>query len=172
GSSPGDHFTVANIGNSVRTWSDGGEPIVSGSVLYPVLETDPEAVFVVGHTDCGAVTAAYEWEQSSQAPDRDELRSELELVRRHVADGLELLDLESHDKPATLARLAEFNVDRQVATLAEAVDEVPVVGAVCDLHEQYSDRRGGVHLVNYDDATEANDVPTELATYHNRLTAP
>uniref|UniRef100_UPI00366B2539 carbonic anhydrase n=1 Tax=Cryptosporangium minutisporangium TaxID=113569 RepID=UPI00366B2539 len=55
---PGTVFTPSNIGNQV--WDeDEGERIVDGGVLYPIHHAGTDAVAVVGHTGCGAVTAAY-----------------------------------------------------------------------------------------------------------------
>ncbi len=58
---PGDCFSVRNVGNRVIQRPDPrAEPVVSGDVLYPLVETETETAVVVGHTGCGAVTATYD----------------------------------------------------------------------------------------------------------------
>lgn len=168
GTSPGSHFTVANIGNSVRTRDDSGEPVVAGSVLYPILETDPEVLFVVGHTDCGAVTAGYRQVADGIKPDRRELQNELDLLCPHLERGLERIDTSEHSDFEIIVRLAEYNVDRQVETLVDAVDDFPVVGAICDLHGVYPGESGEVHLLNYGGTRDPNDVPEPLLPYFER----
>src|SRR6056297_3815309 len=56
---PGHIFTCSNIGNRVGQRTDPGQ-VVAGDVLYPVEHTGTDTVVVVGHTGCGAVTAAYD----------------------------------------------------------------------------------------------------------------
>lgn len=168
GTSPGTHFTVANIGNSVRTRDPEGELVLAGSVLYPVLETDPKVLFVVGHTDCGAITAAYRQVADGLVPDRRELQNELDLLCPYVERGLDEIEPSAHDDFEIIVRLAEYNVDRQVETLAEAIDEVPVVGAVCDLHGAYPGDRGEVHVVNFGGTRDARELPETLRPYHER----
>jgi len=55
---PGRVFSCGNIGNRVIQETAEG-PVVSGDVLYPIVHTGTETAVVVGHTGCGAVTAAY-----------------------------------------------------------------------------------------------------------------
>jgi len=167
GTSPGDHFTVANIGNSVRTRDPSGEPIVSGSVLYPFVEAEPAVLFVVGHTDCGAVTAAYRQVSEGTCAERPELQNELDLLVPYIERGLERIDPDRGDDE-TIVRLAEYNVDRQVEVLTPEVDGVPVVGAMCDLHGVYSSSRREVHLVNYEGSRARNALPAKLREYFER----
>ena len=56
---PGWLFTPSTIGNQVWDRHDG-DLVVDGSVLYPIVHTDTRVTVVVGHTGCGAVTAALE----------------------------------------------------------------------------------------------------------------
>jgi carbonic anhydrase len=168
GMRPGRHFTVANIGNSVRTRDSSGDSIVSGSVLYPLLETDPNVLFVVGHTDCGAITAAYRQVADGIVPDRRELTNELELLIPDVEQGLEQIDTDAHGDFETIVRLAEYNVDRQVETLDALVEDFPVVGAICDLHGAYSGTRGAVHVINYRSSRRAREIPEPVRPYFER----
>ncbi len=56
---PGWLFTPSTIGNQVWDVYDG-EKVVDGSVLYPMEFTDTKVTLIVGHTGCGAVSAALE----------------------------------------------------------------------------------------------------------------
>ncbi len=145
---PGRIFTCSNIGNRVRQRTDSG-PVVSGDVLYPVRHTGTETVVVVGHTGCGAVTAAYDdlTEGVSEPPGIEHCIDEL---TAHLESGVESLP-PGLDRSAAVNRLVEYNVDRQVEFLRES-DEIPesadVFGVVYDFQDVYGGRRGEIHVVN------------------------
>jgi len=170
GNKRGEHFTVANIGNSVRTRGENGEPVVAGSVVYPIEKTDPELAIVVGHTDCGAVTAAYQ--QVAEEADREdrELQNELDLLVPHIERGLDQIDISGLDRDEIITRLVEYNVDRQVDALRGHTDQVTLIGVVCDLHGYYPGESGQVHLVNYEGDRAAGAVPERWrSSFHRHL---
>ncbi len=153
---PGWLFTPSTIGN--QTWTvEDGERVVDGSVLYPLRYTDTRVVAVVGHTACGAVTAALD--AVRQGPDPEVpagvarlVDSLVPVVEAGLAD-----DRVDPDAEDLVHRLAEFNVDRQVAFLrgAEDVpDDVTVYGFVYDFQGVYGDARGRAYLVNADGETD------------------
>lgn len=168
GSKTGENFTVGKIGNVVSGRDASGDPIVSGSVLYPIQKTSPSFVLIVGHTDCGAVTAA--WEQASQGADPEdrELQSELDMLVPIIDEGLEHIDREGLSRDEQITQLVEYNVDRQVETLNPHAGDVMVVGVVCDLHGYYADTPGWCHLINYDGNRMAADMPDDLRPYFSR----
>ena len=169
---PGRVFTCANIGNRVVQRTDAGE-VVSGDVLYPLEHTGTETAIVVGHTGCGAVTAAYDdlTEGVSEPPGIDHC---LGLLTPRLEAGVEALPADV-DRTGAINRIVEYNVDRQVEFLAES-DDVPdgvdVVGVVYDFQDVYSGRRGEVHVVNVDGERSVDalcDAHPEIAGRVERL---
>jgi carbonic anhydrase len=147
---PGHLFTCSNIGNRVVQRTGAGET-VSGDVLYPVCHTGTELVVVVGHTGCGAITAAYD-DLTGGVSEPPGIRHCLSLLEPHLETGIESLP-PGVDRAEAINRLVEYNVDRQVEHL-ETSDEVPdavtTVGVVYDFQDIYSGRRGEIHVVNVD----------------------
>jgi carbonic anhydrase len=125
----GDVFLVRVAGNTAT------HPILRGSVEYGVGILGSVLLMVLGHSGCGAVTAALDQiDQGGTVP--GEIQSVVDAVlpaAHSVPDGpLEL----------RLARAVEENVRRQVAHLstvepvlapAVASGRLLVVGAVCDI---------------------------------------
>jgi carbonic anhydrase len=171
---PGWVFTPSTIGNVVWERVDG-DRVVDGSVLYPMLHTDTAVAAVVGHTGCGAVTAALDAVRSGGRSDPPGVRSRIAALRPVVREGLD--GGIAADGPGGLVdRLVEHNVDRQVSFL-RASDHVPdgvsIYGFVYDLHGVYGDRRGWVYLVNADGETAVealrDRVPDTFADHVRRL---
>jgi carbonic anhydrase len=168
GSETGENFTIGKIGNVVSGRDADGDAIVAGSLLYPIQRTSPSFVFIVGHTDCGAVTAA--WKQASEGvpPEDRELQSELDLLIPVVEEGLEQIDQTELFRDEQITRLVEYNVDHQVETLHPRAGDVTVVGVVCDLHGYYADTPGWCHLINYGGNRNPAEVPDDLRPYFSR----
>ncbi|WP_247729841.1 carbonic anhydrase [Halovivax limisalsi] len=161
---PGEHFTPSNIGNQV--WdADVGERIVNGSVLYPIHHCGTETVAVVGHTGCGAVTAAYDVARGEPAPRPLGVSKLVELLVPVVESGLadSRVDASPDGTPAdgvdeatVRDQLVEYNVHEQVDFLREAPevpDRVSAYGFVYDFHGTYGDDLGRTYLVNLDGTT-------------------
>ena len=145
-------FTAGNIGNQVRSRVDG-QYVLNGDVLYPIRFTDTTVAAVVGHTGCGAVTAALERARADE-PDAlpPGIEARVESLLPIVEAGLD------DDRTATggdgglVNQLVEYNVDRQVEFLREdgdVPDSVTVVGFVYDFQGVYGDARGRCYLVNH-----------------------
>ncbi|WP_049900592.1 carbonic anhydrase [Halococcus agarilyticus] len=165
---PGHVFTCANIGNRVCQRTDAGE-VVSGDVLYPIAHTDTETAVVVGHTGCGAVTAAYDAISGDGAGEPAGIEHCIGLLTPHLEAGVEALPADVRRTEA-IDRLVEYNVDRQVAALVESEDvpdSVDVVGVVYDFQDVYTERRGEVHVVNVDGETEVD----ALRNTHSEIAA-
>jgi carbonic anhydrase len=141
---PGTMFTVANIGNRATTRVDG-QRVLDGGVAYSTAFTDTDVVVIVGHTGCGAITAAYEIVRGETDPPdlspgvRNDLESLVSLVESAPVD----LDGE---KSAVVDRLAEYNVSEQVAFVSSQTDAT-VYGFVYDFHGRYGDEVGRTYLV-------------------------
>lgn len=177
---PGWLFTPSTIGNQVWDRHDG-ERVVDGSVLYPVAATGTETVAVVGHTDCGAVTAALDavrdegetGSESSPAGIAKWVGLLVPVVEAGLADGC--IDVEVDDPPL-VDRLVEYNVDRQVEFLRDSPElssDVSVYGFVYDVRGSYGGDRGRAYLVNANGETDpgalAKLVPERLADGVGRL---
>ncbi|WP_436935354.1 carbonic anhydrase [Halovenus marina] len=150
---PGVVFTHSNIGNRVRQETPTGA-VVSGDVLYPLAHTGTETAIVVGHTGCGAVTAAYDVLQgdiqaTSEPPGIEYC---IGLLRQTLEPGFERLPADL-DRPMAINSLVEYNVDRQIDALLnspDVPDSVTTVGVVYDFQDIYGGQRGEVHVINVD----------------------
>ncbi len=184
---PGWLFTPSNIGN--QAWDHHeGELVVDGSVLYPIAYTGTRVAVVVGHTGCGAVTAALESvrdaergkdgnESADSAPDvppgvRKWVETLVPVVERGLADPR----VDATDDAALVDQLVEYNVDEQVTFLRESdavPDDVRTYGFVYDIRQSYGDRPGRAYLVNAagetDPATVREVVPEEFEPHVRRL---
>jgi carbonic anhydrase len=154
---PGWLFTPSTIGN--QTWDlVDGEAVVDGSVLYPVTETDTNTALVVGHTGCGAITAALAAVRSEAgtAGLPAGIAKWVDLLVPVVEDGLADDRVDPGRAPSLVDQLVEFNVDRQVAFLRTepaVPDDTTVFGFVYDFQEVYGTAPGRAYLVNADGET-------------------
>jgi carbonic anhydrase len=170
--SPGRVFTCGNIGNRVVQRTDAGEA-VSGDVLYPLAHTGTDLAVVVGHTGCGAVTAAYD-DLTDGLAEPDGIAYCLDLLKPHLQGGVDALPA-GLDRAASVNHLVEYNVDRQVDALRGSDDVPPgvdVVGAVYDFQDAYPGDRGEIHVVNVDgdrDVETLRDAHLEMADRIHRL---
>ena len=163
---PGFLFTPSTIGNQVWDRHDG-DVVVDGSVLYPVQHTDTDVILVVGHTGCGAVTAALNAVRTDDREPGSGVRGSvddapgiakwIDFLVPVVEDGLADDRIEENGETSLVDQLVEYNVDRQVRFLLES-DDVPddetVYGFVYDFQGVYSDERGRAYLVNADGETD------------------
>lgn len=166
---PGRLFTAGNIGNRVVQLTPEGER-VSGDVLYPLVKTGTETAIVVGHTDCGAVTAAYDHLQDGLSEPAG-IEASVDLIASHIEPALELLP-EDIDRTEAINRLVEYNVDRQIEFLRESADvpsDVTAVGAVYDFQDVYDGRRGEVHVINVDGERSVERLRTENPDKADRI---
>ena len=164
---PGWEFTPSNIGNRVWKTVDG-ERVVTGSILYPLVHTDTRTAVVVGHTGCGAITAAYDAVESGGI-DEDEpvgIRRSIESLTAVVSDAVDRGAVDP-DAPRDLAinRLVEYNVREQVAFL-EASEDVPeettAYGFVYDLHGAYGGAPGTAYLVAAEGETDPDALRSQV----------
>ncbi|MFW6321648.1 MAG: carbonic anhydrase [Halohasta sp.] len=155
---PGQLFTCGNIGNRVIQRTDAGD-VVSGDVLYPIAHTGTKTAIVVGHTGCGAVTATYD-DLTTGLDEADGITHCLDLLGPSLEPALDLLP-DDLDRPGTINRLVEYNVDRQVETLRESddvPDDVDCIGVVYDFQDVYSGERGEIHVINVNGETSVETL--------------
>lgn len=168
---PGWVFTPSNIGNRVFERHDG-ELVVDGSVLYPIAHTETGTTAVVGHTGCGAVTAAYGAARGEEGSEPPGIEKQVGLLVPIVEEALEsgVVDPEADD---AINPLVEYNVRRQVEFLVDA-EEVPaderIYGFVYDFQGVYGSVPGKAYLVSVDGETDPGRlreaVPEE---YHDHV---
>jgi len=152
---PGWLFTPSTVGNQVWDRVDG-ERVVDGSVHYPVAYAGTEVAVVVGHTGCGAVTAALEAVREGAADHPPGIRKWVEELRPVVEAGLDDERVDPDGDASLVDQLVEFNVDRQVAFLraSDAFADVVTYGFVYDFQRTYGDVDGRAYLVNADGETD------------------
>jgi carbonic anhydrase len=177
---PGWLFTPSTIGN--QTWDlVDGERVVDGSVLYPIVETETETALVVGHTGCGAVSAALAAvrDERSTADYPRGVAKWVDLLVPVVADGLADGRVSPDREASVVNQLVEFNVDRQVAFLRESADvpdDQSVFGVVYDFQSVYGTTPGRTYLVNADGETDTDVlrklVPDDHEASVKRLLPP
>jgi carbonic anhydrase len=166
---PGDVFTCSNIGNRVTQLTEEGET-VSGDVLYPIEHAGTDLVVVVGHTGCGAVTAAYD-ELTGGISEPSGIAHCVGLVASHLKKGVDRLPPEL-DRTGAINHLVEYNVDRQVERLVRSEDvpeAVTVVGCVYDFQDVYGGRRGEIHVGNVDGRTDVGALRDDHPKIGSRI---
>jgi carbonic anhydrase len=154
-----------------------GELVLDGSTCYPMAFTGTEVAVVVGHTGCGAVTAAYQAVTGEGKAHPRGIQSRIDTLSPVVEAGLDAVDTDT-DESEIVDQLVEYNVDRQVAFLQDS-DEIPdavaVYGFVYDLHGAYGGPRGRTYLVNDDGETDPDVIREGIdeshAAYATRLTS-
>ncbi|MFW5974565.1 MAG: carbonic anhydrase [Natrialbaceae archaeon] len=148
---PGWLFTPSSLGN--QAWDrHEGELVVDGSLLYPIAYTGTDVALVVGHTGCGAVTAALDAvREGSDGTTPPGIAKRIELLVPVVEDGLEDERVDPDREAGLVDQLVEYNVDRQIEFLRES-ETVPgdtsLFGFVYDFQGVYGDTPGRAYLVN------------------------
>ncbi|WP_331236128.1 carbonic anhydrase [Natronorarus salvus] len=158
---PGWLFTPSTIGNLVWDRCDG-ELTVDGSVLYPIRHTATRTTVVVGHTGCGAITAAYRAVRGEASEEPPGIAKRIDLlvpvVERALDDGV--VDPAVPESEA-VNRLVEYHVREAVAFLGDA-SEVPegesVYGFVYDFQEVYGEVPGRAYLVSANGETDGETL--------------
>jgi len=154
---PGWLFSSAVLGN--QAWDVvEDERVVEGSLLFPLVTASTRVAAVVGHTQCGAITAAYDRVSGTGTEHAPGIEKWVDLLVPVVEAGLEsgLVDAEA-DRGRVIDQLVEYNVRRQVQFLGDAPevpDDVVVVGFVYDFTGRYEGDRGRTYLVSVDGETD------------------
>ncbi len=169
---PGWLFTPSTIGNQVWDIQDG-ERVVDGSLLYPMVNTETDVTLVVGHTGCGAVTAALDAVQNGAGDVPPGIEKWVDLLVPVVEAGLDDERVDADRDVSLVDQLVEYNVDRQIEFLLES-DDVPetetVYGFVYDFQGVYGDDRGRAYLVNVDGETDVATLRERApAEYHDAV---
>jgi len=158
---PGWLFTPSTIGNLVWDRCDG-ELAVDGNVLYPIRHTETRTTVVVGHTGCGAITAAYRVVRGESGEEPPGIARRVDLLVPTVERALEegVVDPELPESEA-VNRLVEYHVREAVAFLGDAPevpDEESIYGFVYDFQEVYGDVPGRAYLVSANGETDGETL--------------
>lgn len=172
---PGLLFTPSTIGNQV--WDrHQGDLIVDGSVLYPMINTQTRVTTVVGHTGCGAITAALRAVRDGDIEYPPGVDKSIELLTPVIRDGLADDRIHPHADASLVDQLVEYNVDRQVDFLVTndtVPDDEAIYGFVYDFLGVYGEQRGRAYLVNVAGETDVEAlrdlVPKRFAGAVKRL---
>lgn len=162
--SPGTNFTVGEIGSKAIDFNSEGEKVISGNVSYIPVNGDPEAIVVLGHTGCGAVTAAYNYmEGESMDGQPDGVK---DIVKNLLYPGFSnRRDELPQDDEDAVNHLVEYNVDRQVQHLKDSTEiseDITLIGMVYDIHEAYGGKPGAAYLVNLDGEKGLEELRSEM----------
>ncbi|WP_336328772.1 carbonic anhydrase [Halovenus sp. HT40] len=153
---PGWLFTPSTIGNQVWDIHDG-ERVVDGSVLYPIEYTGTEVLLVVGHTGCGAITAALETLRGDKPEKPAGVGKWVDLLAPVIEGGLADDRIDPDREVSLVDQLAEYNVDKQIEFLQSQADiptDTSLFGFVYDFQGVYGDVPGRAYLVNVDGETD------------------
>lgn len=158
-SDAGELFTSVNVGN--QAWTEvEGELVANDAVGYAVESLGVDDVVVLGHTGCGAVTAAYE---AVDGEGGDALPGVQQAISRLVPVVEDARDDGVYDEETAAGeavnRLVEYAVRAQVRFLVESnavPDDVTVSGFVYDFQRAYGDDDGAAYLVGVDGETDAD----------------
>lgn len=170
-SAPGRNFTIGEIGSKVVDFNKDGQKVVSGNVSYIPINKDPNAIVVLGHTGCGAVTAAYSYLQGENLDGQPE--GVKDIVKNILAPNLEeyMEKLPHADEDLRVNHLVEYNVDEQIRELKQAnevSEDIELIGMVYDIHESYGGKPGTAYLVNYNGIRDPVDLASQLSDKHMR----
>ncbi|MDD4775584.1 MAG: carbonic anhydrase [Syntrophomonas sp.] len=144
-------FCVENIGNQVKN--------SEGSVLYGLLHLRTPLMLIAGHSECGAIKAATSDYAGEPAP----LVKELDTVKGSLQQACAGIKIDLAEAISDQAKLAQLNVDAQVAMLlsqaefAELVQkqELLILGLMVDLHNVFGEGFGRVYTVNVNGELDA-----------------
>ena len=173
---PGWLFTAGNLGNQVR---DCDARAVSGDILYPIRFANTDVAAVVGHTGCGAITAAFERARSDDPETLPAgIETRVESLLPVIESGLADDRVDPAGDAGLVDQLVEYNVDRQVEFLrsdSSVPDSTTVLGFVYDFQAVYGDSRGRCYLVNRGGETAIESlrdcVPERFEEHVQRLLA-
>lgn len=157
---PGWLFTPSTIGNQVWDTHEG-ERTVDGSIIYPIQHAETSIVVIVGHTGCGAITAALSSVQSGDVSLTPGVKKWIDLLTPVVRDGLADDRIDPDGEIPLIDQLVEYNVDRQVEFLLESPviePENAIFGFVYDFIGTYGDDPGRAYLTNVDGETNRSDI--------------
>lgn len=141
----GDLFVVRVAGNIVA-------PSLVGSVEFAASQFGTRLVVVMGHTQCGAVTATLRAIEKSDGPSSSNVRSIVERIAPHLQP---LCDLEL-DPAARLLEGVRINALAAARELRESSDLI-----------QELVRRGRVKIV-----AAVYDLATGVVSFHENVEAP
>lgn len=149
----GDIFNVRVAGNVIS-------PKILGSIEYGCAVAGAKLVIVVGHTSCGAVTAAVELACSRRSPEQDTGCQNLEPIVQDIQQSTDPHECQRlsfatpEEKSKAVDLIAQRNVQRTVQGIVEqstTLNRLVQQGRIAIVGAMYDVKTGGIHLL-LDDA--------------------
>jgi len=128
----GDLFVIRVAGNIIA-------PSLVGSVEFAISAFGTNLIVVMGHTQCGAVTATLDHIEHAHAIPSENIHDLVSRIKPHIYSISQIKDLSYAEK---LARSVEANVRASVAQLSTSSrlieglvtdDKIKIIGAVLEL---------------------------------------
>ena len=181
----GKEFTKGVIGNHVNIYTAQGKEEISGSIDYIPEHSDTETVIsVIGHTGCGAITAAYNTLKAVEKEGRLEdiekmtekelgeyngetqgINTDLKLlIDSGLVDDFKQVKEKDVSENEEINFLVERNVDNQIRMLIENTDyeNTVILGMVYDMEGFYEGEHGKLYLTNFEGSTDKEAFEKEF----------
>ena len=141
----GDIFMIRNIGNQVGS--------TMGSVQYGINHLTSPVLLIIGHSDCGAITAA----SSDYSSLEKDIQKELKTIK--IPKGIKNIKgvIENVNNQVTEAS-REFN-EKLIN------DEVLIVGAVYDFANDMNQGAGKLNIININGETNSAKIKDMLSKF-------
>jgi carbonic anhydrase len=134
----GDLFVIRVAGNIVA-------PSLVGSVEFAVSTFETSLVLVMGHTQCGAITATLNHIEHPQAISSENIHDIVSRIKPHIFPISQMQEITYEEK---LTRAVEANVRASVSQLSHSSrlieglvrqEKIKIMGAVLDLYTGHVD---------------------------------
>jgi carbonic anhydrase len=136
----GDLFVIRVAGNIVA-------PSVTGSIEFAASQFGPRLVVVLGHTNCGAISATVRAIQTGDNPESRNIRSITDRITPHVSELVSLAEGAAEEQ--LLREAMRANVRASADHLrhgSRILEDLVLSGRVVVLGAEYDLARGKVHF--------------------------
>lgn len=138
----GDLFMVRNIGNQIAT--------SKGSVEYGINHLGSSLLLILGHSRCGAITAANGDYSTLEA----DIKKELDTIKI-TKGGANVAGVQTNVNNQVAAAMAEYEE-------AVTAGHLLIIGAVYDFADDMKQGAGKINIINVNGKTEAKQIELEL----------
>ena len=130
-------FTIENIGNQILP--------SEGSVDYGILHLKTPILFILGHSDCGAIKTF----MKGYANEKESIRKELDYLRPALKSGP--LNFSPENLQQNILNNIHYQVKVAVQKYSQAIQkkELAVVGAFYDFTNEFRRGYGKINIVNF-----------------------
>ena len=142
-------FSIENMGNQIYT--------AEGTMDYGIKHLKTPLLLIMGHTNCGAITASL----TDYSGETEGIKRELNtLVKGYKEQGIQVPE----EDPLRVLKYAEHNVDYQVREAmkkySSLVNEgsLTIIGMMFDFTKSYGEKRGEIYITNVNTETEPDKI--------------